>query len=81
MFLFWTIYREPVLVALAAGKAANVMESVTDRVIVTRTLQVLRGIYGNDAVPEVSMTSLLAYDDVIFTSYTAEIFDGHKMEK
>jgi len=38
--------------ALIAGEAANVMESVTDDVIVGRCLTVLKSIYGSGVVPQ-----------------------------
>ena len=46
LFLFFNIYKSPVLMALIAGEAANVMENVTDDVIVGRCLTVLKSIYG-----------------------------------
>ena len=54
LFLFWNLYRAPVLLALVAGEAAQIMENVSDDVIVGRCLSVLRGIFGNSAVPQVS---------------------------
>nr|XP_006824583.1 PREDICTED: lysine-specific histone demethylase 1A-like isoform X2 [Saccoglossus kowalevskii] len=51
LFLFWNLYRAPVLIALVAGEAAQIMENVSDDVIVGRTLAVLKGIFGNSAVP------------------------------
>ena len=50
LFLFFNIYKSPVLMALIAGEAANVMENVTDDVIVGRCLTVLKGIYGSSNV-------------------------------
>ncbi|XP_078001401.1 lysine-specific histone demethylase 1A-like [Glandiceps talaboti] len=52
LFLFWNLYRAPVLIALVAGEAAQIMENVSDDVIVGRTLAVLKGIFGNNAVPQ-----------------------------
>lgn len=52
LFLFFNIYKSPVLMALIAGEAANLMESVTDDVIVARCLTVLKGIYGAGVVPQ-----------------------------
>lgn len=52
LFLFWAIYRAPVLIALVAGKAANMMEHVGDGIVVSRTLAVLKAIFGVDKVPE-----------------------------
>lgn len=53
LFLFWSLYRAPVLLALIAGKASDVAEKIGDDFILSRTLAVLRGIYGTDNVPEV----------------------------
>lgn len=52
LFLFWNLYRAPVLLALVAGEAAAIMENVSDDVIVGRCLAVLKGIFGNSAVPQ-----------------------------
>lgn len=52
LFLFFNIYKSPVLMALIAGEAANVMESVSDDVIVGRCLTVLKSIYGAGVVPQ-----------------------------
>ena len=54
LFLFWNLYRAPVLLALVAGEAAAIMENVSDDVIVGRCIAVLKGIFGNSAVPQVS---------------------------
>ena len=52
LFLFWSLYRAPVLMALVAGEAAHIMENVSDDVIVSRCLQVLKTIFGNGNVPQ-----------------------------
>lgn len=52
LFLFWNLYRAPVLLALVAGEAAAIMENVTDEVVVGRCLAVLKGIFGTTAVPQ-----------------------------
>ncbi|KDR22932.1 Lysine-specific histone demethylase 1, partial [Zootermopsis nevadensis] len=52
LFLFWNLYRAPVLLALVAGEAAAIMENVSDDVIVGRCIAVLKGIFGNNAVPQ-----------------------------
>lgn len=54
LFLFWNLYQAPVLLALVAGEAAAIMENVSDDVIVGRCIAVLKGIFGNTAVPQVS---------------------------
>ena len=54
LFLFWNLYKAPVLLALVAGDAAAIMENVSDDVIVGRSIAVLKGIFGNNAVPQVS---------------------------
>lgn len=48
------MYRAPVLLALVAGEAAAIMENVSDDVIVGRCIAVLKGIFGNSAVPQVT---------------------------
>ena len=52
LFLFWNLYKSPVLMALVAGEAAGVMEKVADDVIVGRCLTVLKNIFGNSAVSQ-----------------------------
>ncbi|XP_014260334.1 lysine-specific histone demethylase 1A-like [Cimex lectularius] len=52
LFLFWNIYKSPVLLALVAGEAAAIMEEVSDDVIVGRCIAVLKGIFGNGNVPQ-----------------------------
>ena len=54
LFLFWNLYKAPVLLALVAGDAAAIMENVSDDVIVGRSIAVLKGIFGNSAVPQVA---------------------------
>ncbi|KAF0312571.1 Lysine-specific histone demethylase 1A [Amphibalanus amphitrite] len=51
LFLFWSLYKAPVLLALVAGEAAAIMETVTDAVIVGRCIAVLKGIFGSSGVP------------------------------
>lgn len=52
LFLFWNLYQAPTLLALVAGEAAAIMENVTDDVVVGRCIAVLKGIFGNTAVPQ-----------------------------
>ncbi|KAK0056688.1 lysine-specific histone demethylase 1A [Biomphalaria pfeifferi] len=52
LFLFWNLYKAPVLLALIAGEAAAIMENVSDDVIVGRCLVVMKGIFGANAVPQ-----------------------------
>ncbi|KAG8197720.1 hypothetical protein JTE90_001642 [Oedothorax gibbosus] len=52
LFLFWNLYRAPVLLALVAGEAAAIMENVSDEVVVGRCLAVLKGIFGAGTVPQ-----------------------------
>ena len=47
------------LLALVAGEAAAIMENVSDDVIVGRCIAVLKGIFGNTAVPQVGAFCLL----------------------
>lgn len=42
----------PVLLALVAGQSAHIMENVSDDVIVGRCIAVLKGIFGDKAVPQ-----------------------------
>jgi len=51
LFLFWNLYKAPVLLALVAGEAAAIMENVSDDVIVGRCIAVLKGIFGPANVP------------------------------
>lgn len=46
------LYKAPVLLALVAGEAAAIMENVSDDVIVGRCIAVLKGIFGNNSVPQ-----------------------------
>lgn len=52
LFLFWNLYKSPVLMALVAGEAAGIMEKVADDVIVGRCLTVLKNIFGPSQVPQ-----------------------------
>ncbi|XP_078472346.1 lysine-specific histone demethylase 1A isoform X1 [Lampetra planeri] len=52
LFLFWNLYKAPILLALVAGEAAGIMENVSDDVIVARAMAVLKGIFGSSAVPQ-----------------------------
>jgi hypothetical protein len=61
LFLFWNLYKAPVLLALMAGEAAAIMENVSDDVIVGRCIAVLKGIFGNNAVPQVR--TIMPYDN------------------
>jgi lysine-specific histone demethylase 1 len=45
------LYKAPVLIALVAGEASEVMETVSDDVIVGRCLAVLRAMFSNSTVP------------------------------
>jgi hypothetical protein len=65
LFLFWCFTKPPVLIALVAGDAANVVECATDDVIIGRTLVVLRNIFGSVTVPSVSIISN-EYDHIIY---------------
>ena len=53
LFLFWSIYKAPVLLALVAGEAANKLETYPDDVIIGRAITVLKGIFGTNNVPTV----------------------------
>ncbi|MBN3278389.1 KDM1A demethylase, partial [Polyodon spathula] len=52
LFLFWNLYKAPILLALMAGEAAGIMENISDDVIVGRCLAILKGIFGGSAVPQ-----------------------------
>ena len=54
LFLFWSIYKAPILLALVAGEAANKLETYSDEVIGERAIAVLKGIFGASTVPSVS---------------------------
>lgn len=51
LFLFWNLYKAPVLLSLVAGEAASIMENISDDLIIGRCLAVLRQIFGNSQVP------------------------------
>ncbi|XP_048577779.1 lysine-specific histone demethylase 1A isoform X2 [Nematostella vectensis] len=51
LFLFWNLYKAPVLISLVAGEAADNLENVPDDIIVSRAVGVLRGIFGASNVP------------------------------
>ena len=58
------------LLALVAGEAAAIMENVSDDVIVGRCIAVLKGIFGNTAVPtpkETVVTRLVIREQSILT--------------
>ena len=55
LFLFWSIYKAPILLALVAGEAANKLETFSDKVIGDRAIAVLKGIFGSNNVPMVSL--------------------------
>lgn len=52
LFLFWNISQSPVLLALVAGSSSALMEHISDDVLVGRCIAVLKGIFGNSAVPQ-----------------------------
>ncbi|XP_065836884.1 lysine-specific histone demethylase 1A-like isoform X2 [Oscarella lobularis] len=56
LFLFWNLYKAPVLISLIAGEAAARAESTSDKTIVERALRVLKGIFGANHVPEPTET-------------------------
>lgn len=66
----------PVLLALVAGEAAAIMENVTDDVIIGRTIAVLKGIFGNNAVPQVCVPSIF-----IHPNYNNNIRENAKHKK
>ncbi len=55
LFLFWNLYKAPVLLSLVAGEAACIMENINDDIIIGRCISVLRSIFGNNAVPQVTV--------------------------
>jgi lysine-specific histone demethylase 1 len=59
LFLFWNIYKAPVLLSLVAGEAASIMENISDDIIIGRCLAVLRGIFGNSQVPQVNIIIII----------------------
>uniref|UniRef100_A0A915JJE8 Amine oxidase domain-containing protein n=1 Tax=Romanomermis culicivorax TaxID=13658 RepID=A0A915JJE8_ROMCU len=50
-FLFWTIYNEPTVIALVAGKSSSKIEYLSEEIVVERCLHVLRTIFSQDQVP------------------------------
>ncbi|CAB1334927.1 unnamed protein product, partial [Coregonus sp. 'balchen'] len=56
LFLFWNLYKAPILLALMAGEAAGIMENISDDVIVGRCLAILKGIFGSSAPKETVVT-------------------------
>ncbi|XP_063675482.1 lysine-specific histone demethylase 1A-like isoform X2 [Bolinopsis microptera] len=54
LFLFWSVSKAPVLIALIAGEAATVIETVPDEAIVGRAMTILRAIFGFQTVPQPS---------------------------
>lgn len=61
LFLFWNLYKSPVLIALVAGEAANKLEDVSDEIIVGSAIAVLKGIFGSGTVPQVCAHALCVY--------------------
>ena len=54
LFMFWHLSLTPVLIALLAGEDAIKFESLHDDVIVAKAMSVLRSIFGDQTVPEVT---------------------------
>lgn len=52
LFLFWNLYKAPVLLSLVAGESASIMENISDDIIIGRCMAVLRMIFGNSQVPQ-----------------------------
>ena len=52
--MFWHLSLTPVLIALLAGEDAIKFESLHDDVIVAKAMSVLRSIFGDQTVPEVT---------------------------
>uniref|UniRef100_A0A3B3T0K7 Lysine-specific histone demethylase n=1 Tax=Paramormyrops kingsleyae TaxID=1676925 RepID=A0A3B3T0K7_9TELE len=59
LFLFWNLYKAPILLALMAGEAAGIMENISDDVIVGRCLAILKGIFGSSAAPRIATLRFL----------------------
>lgn len=51
LFLFYHLYKAPVICAIIAGEAADVMEKLPDDVVVGRCINILKGIFGSQSVP------------------------------
>lgn len=61
LYMFWNFLpatKQPTLVALNAGKAARVLEEMSDEEIVSRALGVLRTIFKGKEIPEPSQTAV-----------------------
>ena len=69
LFLFWNLYKTPILIALVAGKAANELEAVADEIIVGRCVAVLKGIFGSGNVPQVRSSVCFKVDDLSDSSF------------
>jgi len=54
-FMFWHLSNAPVLISLLAGEDAVKFESLPDDVILAKALSVLRSIFGDQTMPEVSV--------------------------
>ena len=67
LFLFWNIYKAPVLLSLVSGEAASIMENISDDIIIGRCLAVLRSIFGNSQVPQVFF--YLIFKSLFFLNY------------
>lgn len=70
-FLFWNLYKAPVLLSLVAGEAASIMENISDDIIIGRCLAVLRAIFGNSQVPQVSLDP---FYNLKFNKFCNQIF-------
>ena len=49
LFLYWSVYKQPVLISYIAGSAADNLEALPDEVIKEKCMSILRGMY--PAVP------------------------------
>ncbi len=74
LFLFWNLYKAPVLLSLVAGEAASIMENISDDIIIGRCLAVLRSIFGNSQVPQVrKKIKLILYKPSLSYHFKSEI--------
>lgn len=69
LFLFWNLYKAPVLLALVAGEAACVMENVSDDVIVGRCIAVLK-VNFHPIYRSLSSSRFLRYTKIFFSNET-----------
>uniref|UniRef100_A0A1I8I059 Lysine-specific histone demethylase n=2 Tax=Macrostomum lignano TaxID=282301 RepID=A0A1I8I059_9PLAT len=69
-FLFWSVYKAPVLLALVSGESAELIEKASDEAIVERALSVLGKIFGSAPTPKHSVVTRWRSDPYSRGSYS-----------